>query len=416
MRRRAVMLILDGLGDRPIAELGGKTPLEAARTDNFDRLARGGICGIMDPLSAGIRVGTDVGHLALFGYNPLKVYWGRGPIEAAGVDLTLEPGDVAFRCNFATVDEGWKIIDRRAGRIREGAAELARALDGLDVADDVEVIFRAATEHRAVLVLRGGNLSPEVTRTDPGPEGLGAALQWSKPREPNFRLAARTAELLNLFTRRAHDVLTAHPVNIERIGRGLPPANVIITRGAGMHTRMRSLAQRFHISGACVAGESTILGIAKMAGFDTFTGEKMTANLDTDVEEKFRIADEVLSRYDFVVVHLKGPDIASHDHDPRGKMEFIERVDEVLGRCLDGWLGRDSLLTAVTSDHSTPCALGEHSADPVPAIIHGEGVLTDEVTAYGERACARGGLCRLTANGFLLTLFDLMGVSYRFGV
>jgi len=416
LNRRAVMIILDGLGDRPIAELDGKTPLEAACTPHFDRLAAGGICGIMDPLSAGIRVGTDVGHLALFGYNPLRVYWGRGPIEAVGVDLRLEPGDVAFRCNFATVDDDWRIVDRRAGRIREGTAELARALDGMTLDDDVQVLFRAATEHRAVLVLRGKNLSPEVTRTDPGPEGVGTTFEWSKPREPNFRLAARTAELLNCFTRRAHEVLSAHPVNRKRIEEGKPPANIIITRGAGMHTRMRSLTERFHIHGACVAGESTILGIARMAGFDTFTNDRMTANLDTDVEEKFRLADELLDRYDFVVLHLKAPDIASHDHDPHAKRTFIEGVDTVLGRTFDKWCRADSLLVAVTSDHSTPCALGEHSADPVPVLIHGEGVLTDAVTAYGERACARGGLCRLTANGFLLTLFDLMGVSYRFGV
>jgi len=409
------MLILDGLGDRPIAELDGKTPLEAARTDNFDRLAAEGICGIMDPLSVGIRVGTDVGHLALFGYNPLKVYWGRGPIEAAGVDLVLKPGDVAFRCNFATIDEEWRIVDRRAGRIREGTAELAGALDGMQIDPGVRVLFRAATEHRAVLVLSGRNLSPEITRTDPGPTGVGTPFKWSKPREPNFRLAARTAELLNRFTRQTHDILSRHPVNLKRVEQGLPPANIIITRGAGMHTRMRSLTQRFHIHGACVAGESTILGIAKMAGFDVFTNERMTANLDTDIAEKFRVADGLVSEYDFVVVHLKAPDIASHDHDPRAKMEVVERVDAALGEFIDKWCGSGSLLLAVASDHSTPCELAEHSADPVPVLIHGRGVLTDEVTSYGERACSRGGLCRLTANQFLLTLFDLMGVSYRFG-
>lgn len=415
MSRRAVMIILDGLGDRPLAELDGRTPLEAACTPNFDRLAAEGICGIMDPLSAGIRVGTDVGHLALFGYNPLKVYWGRGPIEAAGVDVKLEAGDVAFRCNFATVDENWKIVDRRAGRIREGTRELARALDAMDIDPDVQVIFRAATEHRAVLVLRGGSLSPEVTRTDPGPEGVGTTLQWSKPREEGFRLAARTAELLNRFTRRAHEILSTHPVNQKRAKEGLPPANIIITRGAGMHTRMRSLTDRFHVRGACVAGESTILGIAKMAGFEPFTSDRMTANLDTDVDDKFRTAAGLLAEYDFVVLHLKAPDIAAHDHDVQGKKEFIERVDVVLGKFLEDLKENASLLIGVASDHSTPCELGEHSADPVPVIVHGRGVLTDEVTTYGERSCARGGLCRLTANEFLLTLLDMMGASYRFG-
>ncbi|RLC42982.1 MAG: phosphoglycerate mutase, partial [Candidatus Coatesbacteria bacterium] len=160
----------DGVGDRPIYKLGRRTPLEAANTPNMDNLARNAVNGLMDPLAPGIRVGTDVGHLALFGYNPLRTYWGRGPIEAAGINIKLEPQDIALRCNFATVDEQMRVKDRRAGRIREGTRRLARELNGLRIADDIEVIFKEATEHRAVLVLRGEKLSPEITDTDPGPE------------------------------------------------------------------------------------------------------------------------------------------------------------------------------------------------------------------------------------------------------
>ena len=173
---KGLMLIIDGLGDRPLDEFDGKTPLEAANTPCFDMLAKSGITGLMDPLSPGIRVGTDVGHLALFGYNPLKVYWGRGPIEAVGIGIELKPGDVALRCNFATVDDNFIVVDRRAGRIRH-TDPLAAALDGMQLADGITITFRPATEHRAVLIVSGERLSAEITDSDPGPASEGEPLR-----------------------------------------------------------------------------------------------------------------------------------------------------------------------------------------------------------------------------------------------
>jgi 2,3-bisphosphoglycerate-independent phosphoglycerate mutase len=408
------MVIIDGLGDRPIDEFGGLTPLEAARTPCFDALARGGITGLMDPLSPGVRVGTDVGHLALFGYNPLKVYWGRGPIEAVGIGIELSPGDVALRCNFATVDENLIVIDRRAGRIRH-TDELAAALDGMALGNGVSATFKPATEHRAVLVLSGERLSAEITNSDPGPAKEGFPIREVAPRRPHAPLAEKTARAVSEFVKRSHDILRGHEINRERAAKGLLPANVVITRGAGMAVKMRSLTERFDIKGCCVAGESTVIGIARMSGFKVLTSERLTANIDTDLDEKAMLTLKGLEESDFVVTHIKGADLMAHDSKPREKLAFLERTDKMLQKIIDGLENPQEVYIAITADHSTPCSIREHSADPVPVLIHGEGTLTDAVETFGERTCARGGMCRIMANDFLLSILDLMGVTYRFG-
>lgn len=411
---KGLMLIIDGLGDRPLDEFEGKTPLEAANTPCFDMLAKSGITGLMDPLSPGIRVGTDVGHLALFGYNPLKVYWGRGPIEAVGIGIELKPGDVALRCNFATVDDNFIVVDRRAGRIRH-TDPLAAALDGMQLADGITITFRPATEHRAVLVVSGERLSAEITDSDPGPASEGEPLREATPKRPHIPPAERTARVVNEFVRKSHEILRNHELNRERASKGLLPANIVITRGAGMSVKMRSLTERFDINGCCVAGESTVVGIARMSGFKILTNEKLTANIDTDLDEKARLTLEGLKESDFVVTHIKGADLMAHDNRPLEKLAFIERTDRMLQKIIDGIETPEDIYIAITADHSTPCAIREHSADPVPVLINGTGVLADDSETFGERSCAHGGLCRIRANDFLLSILDLIGVTYRFG-
>jgi 2,3-bisphosphoglycerate-independent phosphoglycerate mutase len=415
MTKKALVIIQDGVGDRPSKSLEGKTPLEVAKTPNFDKLAERGICGLMDPLAPGIRVGTDVGMLALFGYNPLRVYCGRGPIEAAGVDIKMEPNDVAFRANFATVTDDGKIISRRAARIREGTSQLAEALDGMTLSDGTRVLFRAATEHRAVLLLRGERLSHLVTPSDPGPDMAGDRILDIKPTLAQSAAAKRTAKLASEFSLKAREILQNHPVNKERVHKGLLPANYILLRGAGVRRPMRSFAERFNIKGACITGESTVKGVAKMTGFTVISDPAFTANLDTDINKKAQAAVEALKEYDIVIIHLKGPDIASHDNNPAAKIKFIESVDAACGHIMQEGSSQEDIIFALTGDHSTPCEVGEHTADPVPVVISGSGVLRDTVKSYGEHSCSSGGLGRLTGNQFLLSVLDLIDLTYRFG-
>src|SRR5438552_14785273 len=219
--RTLLLVIFDGLGDRPLTELGHKTPLEATPKPNLDWFASNGVNGLVDPIAPGVAAGSDTSHLALFGYDPREVYTGRGPFEAAGVGIDLKPGDIAFRGNFASVDEDMKLTDRRAGRIREGTEELAGALDELKLGR-IKATVRAGTEHRVAVVLRGRGLSPKVTDTDP--HEIGEAIQQTEPLRsaPNSNPNA-----VNAFTKQSYKLLKSHPVNRARAAKGEPPANAV---------------------------------------------------------------------------------------------------------------------------------------------------------------------------------------------
>ncbi|RKY83452.1 phosphoglycerate mutase [candidate division KSB1 bacterium] len=415
IRKKGILIILDGLADRPIPELDNLTPLEYAKTPNFDYLIRNGISGLVYPAAPGVRVGTDVGILGLFGYNPFKVYWGRGPIEAVGAGLVLNKGDVAVRCNFATVDEEFRIIDRRAGRIRSGTNELAKALDGMKLDDDVVVNFKEGTEHRAVAIFRGNELSAEITDSDPGIPAEGKKIKEVKAITPGFTFADKTAFLFNQFIRKSYEILKNHPVNQERIKNNLLPANILITRGAGMKMKVRKIAERFNINASAISGETVVIGIAKIAGFNPVTKKGMTSNIDTDLELKINVALQELEKNDFVILHIKGTDIAGHDNQPLKKMEFIQKIDSFIGVFLDNIKGKDDIYIACSSDHATPCRIRDHTADPVPSFIWGKDLLTDNVTSFGERNFFSGGLGKIRSNEFILTLLDFMGVTYKLG-
>jgi len=415
IRKKGILLILDGLADRPIEEFDGLTPLEYAKTPHFDYFVKNGITGLVYPAGPGVRVGTDVGILGLFGYNPFKVYWGRGPIEAVGAGLELDRGDVAMRCNFATVDENFRVIDRRAGRIRTGVRELAKALNGMKVGDDVTVLFKEGTEHRAIAVFKGRELSAEITDSDPGIPAEGREIPPVRAITPGFYFADRTAELVNKFRCRAHEILKNHPVNIRRINKNLPPANALLTRGAGMRTNVRKIAERFTIKAAAISGETVVKGIARISGFKPVYKKGMTANIDTNLELKIDTVLQELEENDFVILHIKGTDIMGHDNQPVKKMEFIEKIDHYVGKLFNFVKRRNDFYIACSSDHATPCNVRDHTADPVPSFIWGKNLLVDNVTSFGERNFISGGLGRLRSNEFTLTLLDFMGVTYKLG-
>ncbi|UQZ81767.1 cofactor-independent phosphoglycerate mutase [Paenibacillus konkukensis] len=411
MRRKVIVAIADGLGDRPHPLLHDKTPLESASRHHLDRLAMQGITGMIDLIGPGIPVGTDMGHLILFGYQP-EHYPGRGPIEALGVGMTVEPGDVVLRCNFATVDDEGIVLDRRAGRIRQGTAEIAEALNGMTLEDGVRVYMQAATEHRAVLIVRGSGLSDRISDSDPHAPNDGHPYHEVHALDASEE-ARRTARCLNLFLQKSHELLRSHPVNEERIRRGMLPANFILTRGAGQAAHLEPITRLRGITGSCIAGESTVLGVARLAGFEALTHTAMTGNLDTDIRLKAQWALEQIAAKDMVYVHMKAPDLKGHDNDPRGKVQAIERFDEMVGLIADQ-LPEDTYL-AVAADHSTPCEVGEHTGDPVPVLIYGPSLRRDRVFQFTELDCVYGGLGRLTGHQFVTTLHGLMGCVRKQG-
>ncbi len=411
MKSKVLLMIADGLGDRPCEVLGYKTPLEAAVKPNLNAIAAQGVSGIMDLHECGTPVGTDLGHMILFGYA-LSDYPGRGPMEAFGEGIELQSGDVAFRANFATMEEGI-IIDRRAGRIREGTKELAKAIHGCWV-EDVQVLFKEATEHRAVLVLRGPGLSEAVNDSDPKKEGI--PYREVKALDESDE-AAKTARIMNRVLQICAELLEGHEVNIRRKERGLLPANFILTRGAGLMPALEKMTEAFGFTGACVAAESTVLGAAKLAGFDVITDPKMTGNMDTDVELKAKLAIEALKTYDFVCLHLKAPDLMGHDNNPVGKKKAIELFDTMVGHVMKRLSEEEysRVIVALAADHSTPCERREHSGEPVPVVIMGQPIRKDDVTEYDEIKAAKGGLNRLTGRMFNRLLLDYLEVTPKRG-
>jgi 2,3-bisphosphoglycerate-independent phosphoglycerate mutase len=279
---KGIIMIIDGMADRPVKDLGYKTPLEAASTPNMNKLAEIGINGIMDPISPGIRAGSDTSHISILGYNPYEVYTGRGPFEAAGIGLDVIAGDIAFRCNFSTQDENGIIIDRRAGRIREGTEEIAESINSLKLEgfEDVEIIFKESTGHRAVLVLRGIGLSDKVSDADPKHDGKPPKKVVPLDDSPE---AAKTAKILNKFVETSYDVLKDHPVNVERIKEGKNSANVILPRGVGAVPHIPPFEEKYGVKAACIAETGLIKGIGKLTGMDLIEVEGATGGIDTNL-------------------------------------------------------------------------------------------------------------------------------------
>ncbi|MHB9035212.1 MAG: 2,3-bisphosphoglycerate-independent phosphoglycerate mutase [Armatimonadota bacterium] len=408
---KAVLLIADGLGDRPIKELGNKTPLEVAEKPNLNRVAAEGECGLMDPIAVGIRAGSDTSHLAILGYDPYKYYTGRGPFEAAGIGMDVKKGDIAFRCNFSTVDDNMVITDRRAGRITSGTDQLAAAVNGMKLGNGVEVIFKESVAHRGALILRAPGLSAEITDTDPHHEG--AAVLTSEPCDPNNAAAAKTAQAVNEFVRKSYDILKDHPVNKERIAAGLNPANIILPRGGGIGPNLESFECETGLSAACVAETGLINGVARYVGMDITEVPGATGGLDSNVMNIGKAIVEQLADHDFVLCNVKGADLGGHDGNPHAKIDVIKKLDEMVGYLIEN-MPKGTYLV-ITADHSTPCAIKDHSGDPVPIVFWGEGVRTDKCEHFDERSVTAGGLGRIRGIDVMKVITQLMNVQEKFG-
>jgi len=384
---KAAIIVCDGMADRPIKELGGKTPLEAAKTPNMDTLAKRGICGIADPVYPGIRAGSDTSHLAILGYDPFKTYTGRGPLEAVGMGIELEEGDAVFRCNFATID-GNVITDRRAGRIRE-TEDLAKIINGISI-PGARIIFKSV-EYRGSLVLRGEGLSGRVSDSDPHAPGKPIEKVKALDDTPE---AKRTADIANEFTSKVKEAL-----------RDSSPANMLILRGCGIKPDIESLKEKRGIDGACIATTAIIKGIASLVGMEVVQAEH-------DYTDRIKQGLNVLESHDFLLMNIKEADEAAHDRDYKRKIKVIEQIDAALGPFLDF---AQNNYVAIMSDHTTPVSFGDHTGDPVPVVIAGPEVRTDGVTKFDERSAAKGGLCRLNSSEVLPIMLNLMNRTEKFG-
>ena len=406
MDNKILIVIFDGIGDRPVKKFDGKTPLENASTPNLDEIASKGVSGLMDTIAPGIRPGSDTGHLAILGYDPYEVYTGRGPFEAAGIGVELDENDVAFRCNFGTYEDG-KIVDRRAGRIKENTEEIADVIRE-KVSLDVDFEFEHAVEHRAVLVLKGEGLGGEITDIDPHETGV----NYHKPKALKDSLDnQKTVEVLEDFTKQTIEVLSDHPINKKRKEEGKLPANIILSRGAGKAPKIENLEKHKGLKGAAISGIPLVRGVCRLAGMDIIDVEEATGGMDTDVDAIMKATREKIEDYDLLMVNIKGTDLAGHDGLPDQKQEFIEKIDSAITELE----GIENVYCAFTGDHSTPVSIMDHSGDPLPLTICGEQVRVDEVLEFNERACSKGGLGRIKGKDLLNILLDLSDRAEKFG-
>ncbi len=400
--RNIIYVLLDGVGDRPNLELNYMTPLEAAYTPNLDLITRKGAAGIVFPVGSGVSPESDIAVFCMLGYNLSSNYFGRGVVEAVGIGMDFRNGDLALRANFATQNEEGILIDRRAGRdiTQEQAIEMAKAINELELSHNAEFEFIPTVAHRAVLKIRieGRILSADIENTDPAYTrivGMGVAkkikgkiyLQKAKPLNETEE-ARLSAELVNEFTDKAISILKTHKVNRDRERNHNKAANVLLLRDAGNKLPdIRKIPDIFGVKIASILDMPVEKGIAKITGMH----EHKVAGIG-DYAAKANKAIELLENYDGVYIHIKGPDEPGHDGDAELKTKVIEQIDKEFFRTLINHKDADKITFAISADHSTPCNLRGHSADPVPLVISGPKVTSDNVCRFTEKEAARGSL------------------------
>ena len=386
---KIVLVVMDGLGGLPDPD-SGRTELETADTPNLDRLARSGSVGLMEPVGPGITPGSGPGHLALFGYDPLRWNIGRGVLSALGVGFDLRFGDVAVRLNFATRDAEGRIQDRRAGRPsdEENRRLVEKLQQGVQRMGGVEVFFEAEKEHRAVLVLRGANLSADIADTDPQETGVPALPVTALSPD-----AERTVPVVKEVLDRAHEVLADEP-----------SANALLARGFAVYGRYPSLEERFKLRGVAIARYPMYRGVARLVGMQSLAAPESDAAIATALRDN-------LDAYDFFFLHFKAVDSRGEDGDFAAKAAAIAAVDPIIGEIAA--LKPDVLI--VTGDHSTPARYRAHSWHPVPVLISSQWARGADVAGFGERECRKGDLGTFAAMHLMTLALAHAGRLAKFG-
>ncbi|MBN1244122.1 2,3-bisphosphoglycerate-independent phosphoglycerate mutase [Candidatus Bathyarchaeota archaeon] len=405
---KLIYIAIDGMGDLPIAELGNKTPLEAAKTPNMDFLAKNGKTGLMYTVGKGVAPESDVAVISLLGYDPFTYSTGRGIIEAVGAGIDVADGDLALRCNFATLGKGKEILDRRVKRTltAEEAAELTEAVNEKVTLESCPATFdfRSTLGHRAVLVFKskGGCLSGKISNSDPAysyVNGIGVAtpnaemvLKKSLPLDGTEE-ARKSAALVNEFIEKTHEIWENHPVNKKRAAEGKLKANVVLTRDAGSQLpNFFNINERYNVNFAALADMHAESGIAHLAGMEATLLPPPSGDLEKDCAVRVKKLLDILPSYDCFYIHLKGPDEPGHDGNCNLKTEIIAAIDKHFFGPLLKEISLKDHMFCVTCDHATPCALKVHSDTPVPVLISGGKITDEKIGKFSERNCENGSL------------------------
>ena len=373
-----VVILGDGMADLPLAALQGKTPLQSANKSNMDRIARLGRNGLALTVPEGYPPGSDVANLSVAGYEPRKYYTGRAPLEAAAMGVPLSGGDIAFRCNFVTIEDGI-MQDYSAGHITsEEGLELIEALKPMMP----DRRLYAGVSYRNLLVLRVG----ARTVCTPPHDISDQPIQRHLPRGED---AKQLIELMDA----AQPILARHSVNLKRVAAGKRPANAIWLWGQGPAPAMPAFSELYGLKGAMISAVDLLKGIGVYAGLDVINVPGATGTINTNYEGKVQAALEALRSLDFVYLHIEAPDEAGHEGDLEQKVRAIELFDQkVVGPLIDGLKDSgEEWRVLLLPDHATPISTKTHSRDPVPFAIMGNGIEPDDVERFDEQSAKRGG-------------------------
>ncbi|MFZ3090741.1 MAG: cofactor-independent phosphoglycerate mutase [Nitrospirota bacterium] len=387
-----IILLCDGMGDYPIAELGNRTPMQAANTPNMDELARNGEVGMAKTTPDGFSPGSDVTNLAILGYDPKKYYTGRSPLEAASIGIVLDKDDVAYRCNLVTLktkNNSYDIEslnshlimdDYSAGHITtDEARDLIGEINNQIGTEDI--IFYSGISYRHLMVWRGGKVKVRCT---PPHDISGKSIGEYLPKGDGDDILKR---LIGLSV----NVLRFHHVNEDRIKENKKPANCIWLWGQGKAPQMPKFEDKFKLKGAMISAVDLMKGLGIYAGFDIINVPGATGYIDTNYKGKAEYALNELKKKDIVYVHVEAPDEASHNGDMAGKIKAIEDFDNlVVGTVMKGIKEFGDYKIMVLCDHRTPLSTKTHTADPVPVLIFNSKKQGKVDGAFDEATCEKG--------------------------
>jgi 2,3-bisphosphoglycerate-independent phosphoglycerate mutase len=369
-QKKLVMVVLDGVGDLAVKETGYLTPLEAACTPNLDSLSKESAQGRIIPVAPGLTPGSGPGHLGLFGYDPLDYDVGRGVLEALGIGLDVQPGDIAIRANFCTLDAAGIVTDRRAGRIDTSVCQELCALlsEKITQLGDAEVVIRPVKEHRFVVRFRGKGLEGPLTDADPHREGL--PIPPAEPINKKSAKAKKTARLVAEFQR------AALPLLAER-----RPANGVLLRGIAGKPVLPPFGERYRLRPVCLAVYPMYKGLAELVGMEVVPDLQ---NILEQFERYLALYDD----YGFFFIHYKYPDKYGENGDFEAKKKAIEEFDAALPVLLQ----KKPDVLVVTGDHSTPWPLKGHSWHPQPVLLSSRYSGWDKLERFTETGANLGSL------------------------
>ncbi|MFH2139048.1 MAG: cofactor-independent phosphoglycerate mutase [Candidatus Omnitrophota bacterium] len=395
-KTKYIVLVADGMADLPIEELGGRTPLEVARTPHMDYLAKHGKIGEALFVPQGMVPGSDIANLSILGYDPKEYYCGRGPLEASNLGVEIHAGEVAFRCNLVTIEDDI-LVDYSAGHISTKEARIIIEFLNKELFDDT-IRFHAGISYRHLMIIKG-NTEDLLKLTCFAPHDImGKKISKYLPDGPSCN---RIIETMN----RSKEILNKHEVNQVRIDLKENPANMIWLWGQGKKIKFPSFKEKYGVTGSVISAVDLIKGMGRSVGLKPISVPGATGYYDTDYKAKADYALKSLVNHDFVFVHVEAPDEAGHNGDMRAKITAIENFDRlVVGTIIDYCKKNKDVRVLVLPDHPTPVDLKTHTSDPVCFLMYGEGVQKDNFDIYNE-AIARKSQLKITEGHTLMDIF-----------